>query len=604
MAQYLCDRRDLDFVLYEQLEVEKLLTSKRFGALNRKLFDMLVSEAKTLSLKELLPTNAQGDRQGVVFEQGKVKVPECYHRAYRLLTEGDWTTLTVAPQWDGQGLPEVIHRAVLNYIWGANYCLANYATMGHGTGVMIQHFGTESMKALYLKKLYNAQWGGTMLLTEPQAGSDVGALTTQAVKDTDGTYRISGNKIFITNGEHDLAENIIHPVLARVQGAPAGTSGISIFIVPKIWVNPDGSLGRPNDVVCTGIEKKMGIHSSATCAMNLGEKGGCKGYLLGHENQGMKIMFYMMNEARLNVGFQAYTYGSAAYLYAANYAKQRVQGKDLLAAKDPSAPSVAIIKHPDVRRMLIWMKAHVDGMRSFVFYVYALFDRLAAEENNDLRERYQNLIDFFTPLVKAYLSQRSFDVCVQAMQVYGGYGYTSDFPIEQLVRDCKIASIYEGTDGIQAMDLLGRKMTIRRGMLFRIFLAEVHQTISESRQCPGLNSLSNSLATLTDRLEQVGFLLSEKAMSFSRKNAFAFACPFLEVTGDVIMAWMLLWRASIASKALFGNFEHKESLYYQGIIQTAEFYFSSLLPASLGKLESIQNQNSALLDIADSCFGG
>ena len=292
-------------------------------------------------------------------------------------------------------------------------------------------------------------------MTEPQAGSDVGALTTTAVKNPDGTYSITGNKIFITNGEYDLAENIIHPVLARIEGDPPGTKGISIFMVPKIWVDEDGSLGEPNDVVCTGIEEKMGIHASSTCSITLGGKGKCRGLLLGEECQGMKIMFYMMNEARLGVGFQAFNYASTAYLYALNYARERIQGRDLESGKDPEAPQVPIIQHPDVRRMLLEMKAYVEGMRSFVYYVGQCLEREALAASEEEKAFYKGFGDLLTPLVKAYCAQRGFDVCVQAVQVYGGYGYIKEYPVEQLVRDCKITSIYEGTDGIQAMDLLG-----------------------------------------------------------------------------------------------------------------------------------------------------
>ena len=603
MAQLLADRRDIDFVLYEQLAVDRLLAYEKFSGFSRKAFDMIISEARALSIKEVLPTNQEGDRDGVRFDNGSVSVPACYHRPYKILADGGWTSMNAGSEWGGQDLPEVVNRAALNYLWGANYCLSNYGTMGHGTAFMIEHFGTDEMKALFLEKLYTAEWGGTMLLTEPQAGSDLGALTTRAVKNPDGTYTITGAKIFITNGEHDLTDNIIHPVLARIEGAPAGTRGISIFIVPKIWVNTDGSPGGPNDVVCTGVEEKLGIHSSATCSMSLGEKGGCRGYLLGKENEGMKIMFYMMNEARLNVGFQGYCYASAAYLYAAQYAKERIQGKDLMAPKGDDTPGVAIINHPDVRRMLLWMKAHVDGMRSFAYYVYSLFDLQAATREKEAGERYQDLIDFFTPLVKAYLSQKSFDVCAQAMQVYGGYGYTAEYPIEQLLRDCKITSIYEGTDGIQSIDLLGRKMNMKHGLLFQRFLTEVRTTIEASKQEQRLAAMADALASSLDRLEQVGAGLAAAATSASKKRAFAFSFPFLEATGDVIMAWMLLWRAYVAAEALAGKPKKKDLDYYRGIIKTAEFYIHNLLPATSGKMSAIHHQDPAVIDIPDTCFG-
>ena len=301
MTQVIADRRDMDFVLYEQMEIEDLLGYERYEGLNRKVFDMIVSEARTFALKELVPTYAEGDHVGLSFEKGQVKVPGCFHRPHKLLIEGEWTALNEDPELGGQGLPSSIGMAVAEYIVGGNYPLVNYARMGHGTGKMVELFGTELQKSMFLKKLYTGVWGGTMLLTESMAGSDVGALTTSAVKNADGTYTIKGEKIFITNGDHDLQENIIHPVLARIEGAPAGTKGISIFLVPKRWVNEDGSLGELNDVACTGIEEKMGIHGNATCVLHFDEARGC---LVGELNRGMRNMFTMMNAARLVVGLQ------------------------------------------------------------------------------------------------------------------------------------------------------------------------------------------------------------------------------------------------------------------------------------------------------------
>ncbi|MBI9076595.1 MAG: acyl-CoA dehydrogenase [Desulfatibacillum sp.] len=602
MAQILADRRDIDFVLYEQLDVNKLAEQDAFKGLNKKMFDMVISEARNLSIKEILPTNAEGDTLGVTFDNGVVTVPESFKRPFQLLRDGDWTSMSKSPDLGGQGMPYMVNIAVLEYLWGGNYCLVNYGTMGLGTGMMIEIFGTQQQKDMFLEKLYTAQWGGTMLLTEADAGSDVGALTTTAKKNDDSTYTITGNKIFITNGEHNLTENIVHPVLARVEGAPAGTKGISIFIVPKIWVNEDGSLAESNDVVCTGTEEKMGIHASATCSMALGGQGKCRGLLLGEENQGMKIMFHMMNDARFNVGFQGFTYASSAYLYACNYAKERIQGKDLTAGKDSA--SVAIINHPDVRRMLTWMKAHVDGMRSFIYYAASLFDWLKVEPNAEAAQNRQDLIDFFIPLVKAYSTQRSFDICTQAMQVYGGYGYIKEYPIEQLLRDCKITSIYEGTDGIQAMDLLGRKLQMRGGALFKAFIKEIRNGITATQDDPVLTVLAGRVSKAVDRLEEVAAHLSKTSASPQVKTAFAFAFPFLEVTGDVIMAWMLFWRASVAVQALAKGAKAKDQAFYTGMVKTAEFFIHNVLPVALGKMDTIADGNSAAIDIPDDCFGG
>ncbi len=603
MPQTIADRRDIDFVLYEQLDIENLLNSEKYEGLNRKLYDSIISEARKLSINEILPTNSEGDREGVRFEDGAVFVPECFHRPYRLLLDGEWTAINEDPEFGGQGLPNTINSAVLEYIWGANYSLVNYGMLGHGTGKMIELFGTDEQKELYLKKLYTAEWTGTMLLTEPQAGSDVGAITTTAVKNPDGTYSITGNKIFITNGEHDLSKNIIHPVLARIEGAPAGTKGISLFIVPKRHVAADGSLGELNDIVCTGTEEKMGIHGSATCSMTMGGNGECTGYLLGEKNTGMTIMFHMMNEARFNVGFQAFTYASSAYLDAANYAKERVQGKDMDAGKDPDATGVPIINHPDVRRMLMWMKSHVDGMRSFIYYVSSLFDQVSPENNKETNDKIQGFIDFFIPLIKGYCSQRSFKVCVEAMQVFGGYGYTREYPIEQHLRDCKITSIYEGTDGIQAMDLMGRKLAMKNGELVKNFVSEVSQTIKENSENPELLELCRHVEKVLALFEETSMFL-RKNSTVDKKNSFLFAFPFLESTGDLIMAWMHLKRASVAGEQLANGAKKKDLDFYQGIIKTSEFYIDTVLPETIGRMNSILSFNSAALEIPDACFGG
>jgi alkylation response protein AidB-like acyl-CoA dehydrogenase len=604
MAQLVADRRDIDFVLYEQLKVDELIKYKRYKGLNKKAFDMIISEARNFAIKELLPANAEGEKEGLRFDSGEVKVPECFHRAYKLLLEGEWTSLTEDPDWGGQGLPSNIALAVGEYLYGSNWALTNYGGMGHGTGKMIEIFGTQLQKEMFLEKLYTAEWGGTMLLTEPQAGSDVGALTTTAVKNADGTYSIAGNKIFITNGEHDLTENIIHPVLARIEGDPPGSKGISIFIVPKIWVNEDGSLGDENDIVCTGIEEKMGIHASPTCSMTLGGKDKCRGLLLGDKRQGMKIMFYMMNEARLGVGFQAFAYASAGYLYALNYARERIQGRDLEAGKDPMAPQVPIIQHPDVRRMLLEMKAYVDGMRSFVYYVGMCLEREMLTSDDDERAFYKGFGDLLTPLVKAYCAQRGFDMCVQAVQVYGGYGYITEYPVEQLVRDCKITSIYEGTDGIQAMDLLGRKLGMAKGQVFMNFLGEIQKTIALAKETKELDELAAEVELAVNRLGEVAMSIGKTAMSPRLKVAFAHAFPFLEVMGDVIMAWMLLWRAALAIQKLESGAKKKDVDYYEGQVKTAEFFIQTILPITLGKMNAIIKNNGSAVEISEAAFGG
>ena len=604
MAQQIADRRDVDFVLHELLHVEELSDHEIFAEFNKKTVDLIVAEARNLAIKEILPTQIDSDREGALFDAGKVTVPESFHKAWELFKEGEWLAMIEDPKWGGQGMPRAVALAASDYMNGANFAFMMYAGLTHGAGKLVESFGTEQQKELFLKKMYTGEWTGTMLLTEPEAGSDVGALTTSAVKNEDGTYTITGNKIFISSGEHDLAENIIHPVLARIDGAPEGTAGISLFIVPKIWVNDDGSLGEPNDAVCTGVEEKMGIHGNATCSMSLGSKGKCRGMLLGEENKGMRNMFLMMNEARLLVGIQAFACASAAYMYAVNYARQRVQGRHLLNMMDKSAPSVPIIQHPDVRRMLLTMKVYVEGMRSLLYYVGMCDDRIDVAENEEEKAKYKGLIDLLIPLAKGYVSDKAFEVCNIGVQVYGGYGYIKEYPMEQLLRDCRITPIYEGSNGIQAMDLLGRKLGLNKGKPIMDLMGEIQTTIAAARTHAKVEAYAGKVEAALNKLGEVALHLGKKAMSPELMTAFAHAYPFMEVSGDVVMSWLLLWRATIAAEKLENGAKKKDAVFYEGQLKSAEFFVHCMLPVTLGKMEAILATNSAVVDIAEDSFGG
>ena len=604
MAQLLADRRDIDFVIWEQMNGEEIIKKGKYNGFNKKTCEMMITEARKLALNVIHPTMQDGDRIGVHLDNGEVRLPESYEKPYEILKEGEWGNLTVPEVMGGQGAPLFIGDAISEYFMAGNWSLASYLTMGNGTAHMIQLYGSDEQKEKYVKKLVSSDWGGTMLLTEPNAGSDVGSLETTAVKNEDGTYTLTGNKIFITNGEFNLVENIIHPVLARIEGAPEGTRGISIFIVPKYFVNDDGTLGDRNDIVCTGVEEKHGIHGSATCSMSLGSKGKCIGYLLGEENKGMKVMFHMMNGARMHTGLQGLAYASAAYLYALNYARERIQGRDLADFANHAAPSVPIIKHPDVRRNLMKMKSYVEGMRSFFYYTTEISMKVATAKTEEDREFNDDLFSLFTPIIKDYLAVKGHEVCIQAMQVYGGAGYTQDYLVEQYARDCKIASIYEGTSGIQAMDLLARKMGKQNGKVFAHFIGEIFRTVNEAKAQEALSGIAEKVETAAGRLAKVAGYLGKTATSEKFKTAFSHSVPFLETMGDTIMAWMLLWRAVIASQKLSGKVKEKDRKFYEGQIKTAEFYIRTLLPASLGVMDSIMDGCDAALEIEDDAFGG
>ena len=604
MAQVIADRRDVDFVLHEQLNVADLSKNKKYAEFNKKTVDLIISEARNLALKEILPTQTAGDQEGAHFDNGKVTVPEAFKRIYQLYNEGDWLAMAENIEWGGQGMPKAIALAASDYFVGANLAFMIYPGLTHGAGKLIETFGTEKQKQLYLKKMYSGQWGGTMLLTEPEAGSDVGALTTSAVKNDDGTYSITGNKIFISCGEHDLTENIIHPVLARIEGAPAGTKGISLFLVPKIWVNDDGSLGELNDVVCTGIEEKMGIHGTATCSMALGGNGKCRGTLLGEEHKGMRAMFLMMNEARLLVGLQGFCCASSAYLYALDYARQRVQGKPLLQMLDDTAASVPIIEHPDVRRQLMTMKVYVEGMRSLLYYAGMCNDKIEISTEAEEKSKYQGIVDLLIPIAKGYVTDKAFELCSQGLQVYGGYGYIKEYPMEQLLRDCRITMIYEGTNGIQAMDLLGRKLGMNKGKPIMDLMGEIQKTLAEAKSISGLEVYAAAVEDALNKLGEVALHLGKTAMSPQVLEAFVFAHPFMEVCGDVMISWMLLWRAVVAAQALEKGAKKKDAAFYEGQIKSAEFFTHCILPITHGKMSAILKTNGAAIEISNNSFGG
>ena len=602
MAQVVADRRDVDFVLHEQLNVAQLSEFEEFSDFNKKTIDLVVSEARNLAVKELLTCMKETDEQGCTFENGVVKVPQAFHRVYDLFKEGEWIAMCDDPEYGGQGMPSTVALAANNYFNGANYPFMLHNILIHGAGKLVERFGTDKQKELFLKKMYTGEWGGSMLLTEPEAGSDVGALTTKATKNDDGTYLITGNKIFISSGDNDLVDNIIHPVLARIEGAPEGTAGISLFLVPKFWINDDGTTGEFNDIICTGIEEKMGIHGSPTCSMALGGKGQCRGTLLGKENRGMMAMFVMMNEARLHVGMQGFSCASASYLNALNYARERVQGKHLQSSKD--AHGVPIIQHPDIRRTLLTMKSYSEGMRSILFYIGLLEDMITVGKDDGEKARNQGLIDVLIPVAKGYITDRAFEMCSHGIQIFGGYGFTKEYPQEQLLRDCKITQIYEGTNGIQAMDLLARKLFLNKGQSFKDLMEEIQKTINQAADIKSLKKLSSNLHKALDRLKEVAQNIGQTLRSENMMNAFANATPFLDVTGDVIMAWMHLWRAVVASQKLEQKPKKKDLEFYNGLLKSAQFFINTVLPVSKGKMDVIIANDTSVNDISEAAFGG
>lgn len=613
MAQQIADRRDVDFVLHEQVGMVK---HEKFAEFDKKTANMVVTEARSLAIKEILPTFKDGDDKGCRLDNGRVTVPDSIKRAWKLFCQGEWLAMCDDPEVGGQGMPRTVGCAALEYMVGANTAFMLYYAMTHGAAKLIEAFGTQEQKELYMKKMFSGEWGGTMLLTESEAGSDVGALTTTAVKKADGTYALKGSKIFISAGEHDLCDNIIHPVLARLEGAPAGTRGISLFLVPKYRVNVDGSPGEFNNIVCTGLEEKMGIHGNATVSLSLGDQGECIGTLLGEENKGMNEMFLMMNEARAFVGMQGFAGASASYMHALEYARTRVQGRDMATGRGAAPDSVTIIHHPDVRRQLLEMKAYTEGMRSLIYYYAWCNDLVETTEDQAQKADTAALIEVLTPIVKGYITDRAFEVCSTGVGIYGGYGYIREYPVEQLLRDSRIFMIYEGTNGIQAMDLLGRKLTMEDGRAFTSLLNRIAACVQEAKTCAELGPLAEKVSTAVNRLQELAAEMRQRCRSEKMLNAYAFAHPLLDITGEVVFSWMHLWRATVAVPELHKKTDslekkrlaelagtNREVAFYAGVLQTAKFFINTRLPMIHGRIDAILEGDTSVEDMSEASFG-
>ena len=551
---YNVDLRDLKFQLFDWLGLELVLESPRFADWDRESIELVLDEALKIAQEQLDPANEPGDREGVTLEDGKVSVVQAYQEPYKTLAEGGWVGCVNNPEYGGLGLPHVVGLAVNEFFSGANTSLSLVLLLTRGVGELVEHYGTDELRQLYCEKLYTGSWTGTMCLTEAQAGSDVGASTAKAEPAGDGRFNIVGEKIFITFGDHDMTDNVIHAVLARLPGAPRGTRGLSLFLVPKIRVNADGGLGEANDVICGGIEHKLGIHGSPTCSILFGSNGGCTGYLLGNENGGMRLMFEMMNAARLDVGLQGVSIGSAAHQAALAYAKERIQGRYWSQISDRDAAPVAIVEHPDVRRLLLTSRAYVEGMRALMLETAKFID-LAHTTEGDEAERHQAFVELLTPVCKAWGSDWGFRVTEWCLQVFGGYGYISDYPAEQYLRDAKIASIYEGTNGIQALDLVGRKLGAHEGRPFRELLERVEATVEKLDSDSELSGPGQQLAVALKSVVNVATSVSQRPDG--KATMMLNAVPFLDMLGHTLAGNFLLEQALLARQKLKVLLEEK-----------------------------------------------
>ena len=616
MGSLLIDERDIRFVLFEQLKVQELCETQRFSDFSDEIFEMVLSEAHKFAENILFPLNQKGDKEGARYEDGKVYSTPGTQEAYQSFVEGGWLTPCENEEIGGQGLPHVIMGAT-HEMFFSNFPFMCYVNLTHDAAKLIELFGTEEQKSIFMEKMYSGQWMGTMALTEPGAGSDIGAIKLKAAPLSDGTYSISGTKIFITNGDNDVGENTIQLVLARIDGDPPGTKGLSVFIVPKYLVNEDGSLGEFNNITCIGIEHKMGLSASPTTSLNFGEEGECIGYLLGKGRDGIRIMFHMMNSSRLEVGLWGQATCSTSYLHALNYARERMQGQDALNPETSS--QVPIARHPDIRRLLLMMKSYVEGMRAMLYYCSYAMDRQAIAESEEEKMRWGRIVDLLIPVCKAYPTEKGVEFSANAIQIYGGYGYSKEYPVEQFMRDSKVACIFEGTTGIQAMDLALRKLFMKKGVIFSNFLAEMDEIIDRTHDMPEWKDYAAQFKKTKSALREVPAVLAKQVSEGNACYSFLKATPLLEAVGDVFVAWFLLWGAVTAQGKLDELFNEKEAgdtekqaeliednteaAFLSGKIQSARFFIGNILPITDGKIAAVKWNDISAWEIHDKSFG-
>ncbi|MCA9524484.1 MAG: acyl-CoA dehydrogenase [Myxococcales bacterium] len=613
--EYRIDKRDIEFVLFEQLNASRVLEFEPYKEFNEELLKMVLSEALKFASEQLAACNEEGDRAGVSFVDGKVSLPQSFVDTYKKFREGGWIAVAHNPEFGGQGLPYCIAISAIEAFSGANSSFMFVPGLTVSAAHLIEVHGDQSQRSTYIEKMYTGEWAGTMCLTEPQAGSAVGDLSTTATP-IEGTneFKISGSKLFISAGDQNVTDNIVHLVLARAEGDPEGIKGISLFIVPKYRAGANGTFDVWNDVTIAGIEHKMGIIASPTCSISFGDDGDCRGYLVGERRQGIVYMFQMMNEARLVTGLQGVALGNAAYQLALSYAKERKQGPKVT-DRSSEAKAVAIIEHPDVRRNLMTMKAYGESIRALLYQTAVRGDVIRHSADPKERDAAQDLVDLLTPICKAFATDIGFKMTELAMQVHGGYGYIREYGVEQHMRDVKIASIYEGTNGIQALDLLGRKMRLKGGGLFLRWLQECNQFLEP------LKVEGHPLSAMAKEVDGAKNALAEAAFSFAASGKkdpeypLQHATPFLSMFGHVECARLMLDQARIALDKLQaicdangidpGDDHARRTLaeknedvrFYDAKVHTARFFIYQLLPQVGGYLKSIKSNDRSALEV-------
>ncbi len=594
MQTYKAPLRDMRFVLNElHGSAEALPGLEDFTP---DIADAILEEASKFCTERLLPLNASGDEEGCRLENGVVRTPKGFPEAYKAFREGGWTAMGADPAYGGQGLPAAINKLVEEMICSTNLSFGLYPGLSHGAYQAIEGHASEELKAAYLPKLVDGTWSGTMCLTEAHCGTDLGLLRTKAVPLGDGSYAITGSKIFISAGDHDLTENIIHLVLAKLPDAPKGVKGISLFLVPKFLPRADGTPGERNGVTCSALEHKMGIKASATCQMSFDD---AKGWLVGEPHKGMRAMFTMMNSERLSVGIQGLGAGEAAYQGAVAYAKERLQGRSLTGTKRPDLPADPILVHPDVRRMLMTIRAYNEGCRALGAWVARSLDVMEHHPDPAERRRAEAFSALMTPVVKALFTDLGFESASIGMQVYGGHGFIRDHGMEQYVRDARISMIYEGTNGIQALDLVGRKLPAHAGRYLRSFFHPVLAALDEAIEDDDLSALAQPLSKAFGALQLATAHIAQKGMK-DPEEAGAAATEYLRLFGLVALGYVWLRAAKVAHAALKGGTDERD--FYEAKLTTARFYMERILPQVAGLLAGVKSGKGAMMALDEAMF--
>ena len=595
MTSYKAPLRDMHFVLFELLHVQDVLSKiPGYEEATPDVITQVLEEASKFAEHVLAPINRSGDEEACRFENGAVTTPKGFKEAYTAYREAGWMALSGDPEHGGQGLPEVLGMCVNEMTASANLAWTIYATLTQGAYAAIRAHGDPAMQTLYLPKFLDGSWSGTMCLTEPQCGTDLGLVRTKAVAQANGTYALTGTKIFISAGEHDLTENIVHLVLARLPDAPSGIRGTSMFLVPKFLPNGDGTLGARNPVHCGAIEHKMGIRANATAVLNF---EGATGYLIGQPHQGMRYMFTMMNGARLAVGLQGLALGEVSFQHALAYAKERLQMRALSGPKFPDLPADPIIVHPDVRRMLLTQKAYNEAARALVAWLALQLDIEAVHPDPSTRTEAAGIVALLTPVAKAFLTDNGFLVCNLGLQVFGGHGYIRESGMEQFVRDARITQIYEGANGIQALDLIGRKVLEDRGVKLQRFSKIIHEFVTANRDDKPMQAFVDPLAALLKDVGDITAWIGARAAK-NPDEVGAAAVDYLRLVGFLTFAY--LWAQTV--KLALAKLDGEESAFYQAKLATARFFYARLLPETTALLATIKSGAAVVLDLDAESF--